>query len=141
MSAEANKAAVRQWVEAGWNRGDFSNIDSIYAVDYTYNDPSAPPLPKGPQSIISVVSTYRAAFPDVRMTIEDMISEGDKVVWRWTVTGTHNGPLMGISASGKPVRLSGIVISRFINGKWSEDWSNWDTLGMLQQVGAVPVPN
>jgi steroid delta-isomerase-like uncharacterized protein len=141
MSAEANKAVIRQWVETGWNHGDFSTINNIYAADYAYNDPSAPPLPKGPQAIMGVVSTYRGAFPDVRMTIEDMVSEGDKVVWRWTVTGTHNGPLMGIPASGKSVRLSGIVISRFVNGKWAEDWANWDTLGMLQQIGAAPVPN
>jgi predicted ester cyclase len=67
-----------------------------------------------------------------------MMAEGDKVVWRWCITGTHAGELMGIPPTGKSIKISGIVISRFANGKWAEDYVNWDTLGMLQQIGVVP---
>jgi predicted ester cyclase len=68
-----------------------------------------------------------------------MIAEGDKVVWRWRITGTHRGELNGIPPTGKPISITGIVISRFAGGKWAEDYVNWDTLGMLQQIGVVPV--
>jgi steroid delta-isomerase-like uncharacterized protein len=138
MSAEANKTTIRQWVEAGWNRGDFSNINSMYTADYIFNDPSAPNLPRGPQAIMAVVNIYRTAFPDLRMTVEELVSEGDKVAWRWVVKGTHTGLLMNIPPTGKPVTIAGIVVSRFVDGKWAEDFVNWDTLGMMQQIGVIP---
>ena len=85
-------------------------------------------------------ATYRAAFPDTHLTIEDQIAEGDKVVTRWTATGTNQGTLMGIPPSGKRVTITGISITRIANGKAVEDWVNFDTLGMLQQIGAIPTP-
>ena len=139
MSTEANKAMIRQWVDEAWNNGDFSHAEQFYTADYTYHDPSAPAgMPKGPQGIIGMVSMYRVGLPDVHMTIEDMVAEGDKVVWRWSVVGTHNGPLMGIPPTGIKSENGGIIITRFVNGKWAEDWNNWDTLGMLQRLGVIP---
>jgi predicted ester cyclase len=67
-----------------------------------------------------------------------MVAEGDKVAWRWRITGTHSGDLMGIPPTGKPINITGIVVSRFAQGKWAEDYVNWDTLGMFQQIGVVP---
>jgi steroid delta-isomerase-like uncharacterized protein len=80
----------------------------------------------------------RAAFPDTRMTIEDEIAEGDKVVIRWTIRGTHKGEYMGIAPTGKEVTVTGISVYRIERGKIVEDWSNNDMLGMLQQLGAIP---
>ncbi len=82
----------------------------------------------------------RTAMPDLQFTIEDMVAEGDKVVWRWTVRGTQTGPLMGLPPTGKRATVTGIIISRFANGKWQEDYNNWDTFGMLKQMGVIPAP-
>jgi predicted ester cyclase len=84
------------------------------------------------------VSTYRAAFPDARITVEQQLAEGDLVATRWSGRGTHDGELMGVSPTGKQVTVSGLTISRLEGGKIVEEFQNWDTLGMLQQLGAVP---
>ena len=83
---------------------------------------------------------YRSAFPDMQLTIEDQIAEGDKVVTRWTARGTHQGELMGIPPTGKQATVTGITVGRVANGKFVESWSNFDALGMMQQLGVVPVP-
>jgi steroid delta-isomerase-like uncharacterized protein len=140
MSTEQNKATVRAWVEAAWNQGNLSMADGLYAADYVYHDPASPTEVRGVEGIKGLVTMYRTAMPDLRFTIEDMIAEGDKVVWRWTVRGTHRGPLMGIPATGRSGTVTGIIITRFANGKWQEDYNNWDTLGMLQQFGVIPTP-
>jgi predicted ester cyclase len=74
------------------------------------------------------------------MAIEDQIAEGDKVVTRWSTSAVHTGNLMGIPASGKPGMVSGITISRVAGGRIAEEWTNWDQVGMLQQIGAIPTP-
>jgi len=77
------------------------------------------------------------AFPDARYTVEDQLADGDKVFTRWSWTGTHKGELMGIALTGKPVRISGMVIDRIVDGKIVEEWEEWDALGMMQQLGVV----
>jgi steroid delta-isomerase-like uncharacterized protein len=81
---------------------------------------------------------YRAAFPDLRVEVESQVAEGDLVVTRWASTGTHEGDLPGLPASHNKVTVTGIAIDRLENGKIVEAWGNWDTLGMMQQIGAVP---
>src|SRR5947207_1147498 len=93
MSTEQNKAIIQRWVKEAWNAGNLVLADELYAADYAYRDPSAPPMPAGPEAIKQVVATYRAAIPDMRFEIEDMIAEGDKVVWRWMARGTNTGAL------------------------------------------------
>ncbi len=78
------------------------------------------------------------AFPDSKFTIEQMVAEGDTVVVRWTVRGTHKGDLMGNAPTGKPISLSGVSVCRLADGKLVEGWGNWDALGMFQQLGIVP---
>jgi steroid delta-isomerase-like uncharacterized protein len=138
MSAEQNKAIVRRWVDGGWNAGDLDLVDEFYADDYTLHDPAMPV--HGPESFKQYVAMYRSVFPDLRFTLEDMVAEGDRVAWRITARGTHQGPLMGIRPTGKQVAISAIIVSRFIGGRWAEDWVNMDMLGMLQQIGAIPTP-
>ena len=138
MSAEQNKAIVRRWVDGGWNGGNFGLVDEFYADDYTLHDPAMPI--HGRAGFKQYVAMYRSVFPDLHFTIEDMLAEADTVAWRITARGTHKGALMGIPPSDKPVAISAIIISRFVDGKWAEDWANIDMLGMLQQIGAIPAP-
>ena len=81
---------------------------------------------------------YGVAFPDIQMTVEEQVAEGDRVVTRWSAQGTHEGELMGVPASGKQVTVSGITIARLADGKIQEEWSNWDGLGLMEQIGAMP---
>jgi predicted ester cyclase len=83
---------------------------------------------------------FRAGYSDAQITVDDQIAEGDKVASRWTGRGTHDGELMGIAPTGKHVAVAGLTISRVENGRVVEEWTNWDTLGMLQQLGAIPAP-
>jgi steroid delta-isomerase-like uncharacterized protein len=131
-------AIVEQWVEGGWNNGDLALVDEFYAPDYTIHDPTAPDFPGGREAFKGYVTTLRTGLPDIHFTVEDLIEQGDKVVWRFVARGTHQGNLLGIPPTGRPGTVSGIVISRFAGGKWTEDWVNWDALGMLQQFGAIP---
>jgi steroid delta-isomerase-like uncharacterized protein len=139
MSAEQNKAIVSRWVAGGWNGGDLSLVDEFYA-DYTLHSPGMPDV-QGTEAFKAFVTMYRSAFPDIHFTLEGMVAEGDKVAWRATTRGTHRGELMGIPPTGKPIVVSSSIVSRFENGKWAEDWVLIDMLGMLQQLGVIPVPD
>ena len=138
MSTEENKGNERRLVEEGWNQGNTAVFDELFAADYLGHDPSGPL--HGPEGFKQFYATYRTAFPDTHLTIEDQIADQDTVASRWTATGTHQGPLMGIPPSGKRVRVTGITISRYASGKIAEEWFSYDTLGMLQQLGAIPMP-
>ena len=92
----------------------------------------------GPDGLKQFVQIYRGAFPDVRITINDQIAEGDKVVTRWTATGTHKGQLMGIAPTNKHATVTGVDIDRYQDGKVVEAWASYDMFGMLQQLGVVP---
>lgn len=139
MTTEDNKTLVRRWTEEAWNKGNLSIVEEIYAATYVGHDPASPiGDPVGPEGAKQFVATYRRAFPDTHITIEQLVAEGDTVVSRFTARGTHNGPLMDLAPTGKPVTVTGIGISRVAGGKIVEEWTNYDALGMLQQLGAVP---
>jgi len=95
---------------------------------------------RGPAGVKELIAGYRAAFPDIHVTIEDQIADGDLVVSRWSAKGTHQGELMGIPATGKHATVTGITIDRIADGLIVESWNNWDTLGLMQQLGAIPAP-
>ena len=110
-------------------------------LNLTAQAPQLPPaVSAGLEAYKQFLSMYITAFPDLQFTVEDMIAEGDRVVARCTTRGSHQGTLMGIPPSGKRVTITGISITRIANGKAVEDWVNFDTLGMLQQIGAIPMP-
>jgi steroid delta-isomerase-like uncharacterized protein len=136
--SEENKALVRRWFEELFNEGNLEVADEIFASNNIPHDPSLPNLPLGPEGAKQLVNLYRSAFPDVRLTIEDELADGDKVVTRWVGRGTHQGVLMGVAPTGEQVETTGISIWRIEEGKIVESWANYDTLGMLQQVGALP---
>jgi len=134
MSAEDNKAIYRRIVEEGFNKGNMSVLDELVAANHVNHTDNV----HGPEEYKRFISMYRAAFPDLQMTIEFQIAEGDKVVNRWTSHGTHRGDLMGIPPTGKQVAVTGTYIARIVGGKIAEEWGNMDTLGMMQQLGIIP---
>jgi steroid delta-isomerase-like uncharacterized protein len=139
MGTETNKEIIRRLAEEPW-RGNFDVVDEHVADDYVGHDPSNPEPLRGPAGVKEFIRTYRTAFRDARVTVEEQLAEGDFVATRWTGRGIHEGELMGIQPTGKEATVSGITISRLRNDKVVEEWSNWDTLGMLVQLGAVPEP-
>jgi steroid delta-isomerase-like uncharacterized protein len=134
---EENKALVRRWFEEAFNAGDLSQLDRYFAPTYDVHNPDIPPNLEGFTGFITML---RSAFPDMRVTIEEQIAEGDRVVQRFTARGTHRGELMGVPPTGKPVSMSVIDIVRIEDGRMAEGWFVGDFLGLLQQVGAIPAP-
>jgi steroid delta-isomerase-like uncharacterized protein len=136
--SEENKAVSKRFFEA-WNARDMAAFDEIYAPDAVDHDPQNPfPDLRGPESAKRFCEMYSTGYSDGRYEVHEQIAEGDVVVTRWTGKGTHDGELMGIAATGKPVEVEGITIDRHAGGKITETWTCWDTLGMMQQLGAIP---
>ena len=140
MAGTDLKALVRRELEELFGRGNLDVADEIVATDYVGHDPALPEPIRGPEGLKQMVGGYRAAFPDLEVTVEQQIAEGDLVVTRWKARGTHRGELMGIAPTGRQATITGISIERVVDGKIVEDWTNWDTLGMMQQLGAIPEP-
>jgi steroid delta-isomerase-like uncharacterized protein len=141
MSTEANKAIVVQLYEEIFNKGDLDLADKLVASNAVNHDPQQPPdVPSGPQGLKATVTMLRSAFPDDHHTIEDLVAEGDKVVVRTTLTGTHQGSFLGLAPTGKHITNTSIHIFRIASGKIVEVWANRDDLGVLQQLGAIPAP-
>ncbi len=136
--SEQNKAIVRRLFEELWNKGNLSVADQLFSPNYAHHDPSTPDFGRGPESERKRATLYRTAFPDLQLTIEDIIAEGQTVMARWSCRGTHKGDLSGIAPTGKQVTISGVTIARFTNGKMVEGWVNWDALGLMQRLGVVP---
>ena len=139
--SEANKAIARRFIEEAFNKGNMAALDEIVAPGHTNTGPgSIPGLPPGPEGSKQIVSVYRNAFPDIHITVEDQIADGDKVASRWTARGTHKGELTGIPPTGKSAVVTGMCIDRIVNGKIVESWGIFDQLGMLTQLGVMPPP-
>ena len=137
MSPEDNKALVRRYLEAAWNQGNVGILDELMAPTYArYMSGQAAPLNREGQK--QRISSFHRAFPDLHLSIEELIAEGDKVVFRVTVRGTQQGMLMGIPPTGKQVAVTAIDIARVADGKIVDHWGQMDTLGLLQQLGALP---
>jgi steroid delta-isomerase-like uncharacterized protein len=135
---EENKAISRRVVEEVFNKGRLAAADELVAPDFIGHDPALPQPLRGPDGLRAQAEGYRSAFPDMRITIEDEIAEGDRVVTRWMARGTHEAELFGIPATGKQATVTGITIDRIVGGRIVETWNNWDTFGLLQQLGAIP---
>ncbi len=138
--SEENKALIQRFVEEAFNKGNLDVADEVYASTFISHDPTAPEGQGSPEGVKQFVSTYLSAFPDGHTTVEDSIAEGDKVAYRWTFRGTHQGELMGISPTGEQVEITGITINRLSGGKIEEQWNLFDQLGMLQQLGVASAP-
>lgn len=137
MSTETNKNIIRRLNEEVWERGNLAIVDELCASDAIFhtNDPLTPDYGSGPKALKQIFTLYRAAFPDTKVTLDDLIAEEDRVVTRWTARGTHKGDLLGTAPTNKQVTVTGMDIYRIVDGKIKENWGNWDTMGMMQQLG------
>jgi predicted ester cyclase len=134
VSAEENKATFRRYVEEVTNQGNLELADEIFD-SYIAHQPDGSVLQRGPEDVKRFQAEFRSAFPDIRATIEDQVAEGDKVVTRWKIRGTHEGDFRGIAPTGQQVEINGIGIFRFSpEGKVIESWDSYDQLGIMRQA-------
>lgn len=136
MSTEENKAIVRRFFEEGPSKGNLDIADELLSPDFTLHVPL--PASQGIEGINEVITTCRAAFEHLNVTIEDITAEGNKVAARFTARGIHKGNFMGLPATGKPITMTGIEIFRIKDGKIAELWGEANLLGLMQQLGIIP---
>lgn len=137
---ERNKALYRRYIQEVFNEGRLDRLDELLSPSYVYRN--APPgTPPGAEGIKQVVSMFRGAFPDLQITFEDQVAEGEMVCSRTTMRGTHRGDaIFGIPATGNAVAMTGMTIARITDGRVAETWVQNDVLGLLNQLGAGPSP-
>ncbi|WP_458205642.1 ester cyclase [Haladaptatus sp. NG-SE-30] len=138
MTPEENKRLVRRDINEIWTEGNVAVIDEIYDENFVLHDPSAPGETRGRDDYREYVDTYRTAFPDSEYTAEEIVAEADIVVLRYTAHGTHEGELMGIEPTGEEATVSGMEMYRVEGEKIVEMWTNYDALGVFQQLDIVP---
>lgn len=139
MSAE-NKAIIGRLYEEVWNKRKLEVLSELVSPSHALHGPNFSGSAIGPEAYKGQVSGFLAGFPDLRWTIEDIVAENDRVVACWTFAGTHRGDFMGVPATNKKVSVDGMTIHHITSGKIMDSYSNWDALGLMQQLGVVSVP-
>jgi steroid delta-isomerase-like uncharacterized protein len=135
--SDAKKQFVRLWFEEVWNKGRADAIDELAAVNTVVH--GLGDVMRGPEGFKPFHSAFRDAFPDIQVTVDDVICEGDMVAARWTAKGTHRGAGLGFGATGRTMQVTGMTFARIdADGRLCEGWNSFDRLGMLQQLGVVP---
>ncbi len=137
---ERNKEIVERFVREVVNEGDYEVVDELFAPEYVRHDPTLPEEKRGPEGFTETVELWRTGFPDVEMTIDEIVAEDDLVAFRATETGTHEGEFMGVEPTGRRVELTGNVMHRLKDGKLVETWACFDMLGLFDQLGAIEPP-
>jgi hypothetical protein len=140
MAAGAHEALVRRWIDEAWNRGNLAVLDEIIAPGFVRHAPGERREWRGPAGLGQFITLFRTGLPDLRITVDDVVTEGEKVAYRGTGRGTHRGELLGVPPTGRAVAVTYTVIARVAGGQFQEDWLDFDALGLLQQLGAVPAP-
>jgi steroid delta-isomerase-like uncharacterized protein len=136
--ADEPKRIVRRLIDEAYNNGRLEVVDALFVPDAVVHDPALQHDVVGVSAIREMIAGFRRAFPDFVVLIEDQIAEGDRVALRWAARGTHRGDLWGIAATGKEITVTGTSLYRFALGRIAESWTNWDTIGLMQQLGVVP---
>ena len=137
---EQNKAAMRRIYEDIWNQGNFNVVDEIVSPDYVGHLPTPPGAPSGREGLRWLIQMYRTAFPDIHVQVDDQFAEGDKVLTRITIQGTHQGLFMNVPPTNKKISVTALVVTRFKNGQNVEGWAELDRFGLMQQLGVIPAP-
>jgi len=138
VSIEENMVNQRRVFEEGFNQKNLTVIDEFFAPNYSFKSPLGMDI-KGAEGFKEILAMMQVAIPNLNVTINDMLADDDKVITRFTMTGTFTGEMMGISPTGKSMSVSGIVITRWEDGKEVEAWESFDTLAYYQQLG-IPIP-
>lgn len=135
-----NKQIAHRFMEECWNKGSLNMVSEFLSANCRYHDPVFPHLTSGADNIRSHIENCRRGFPDMRITIDDTIAEGNEVVHHWTVTGTHKGQFLGLAPTNKKATVSGTSIFRIENSKISEQWSDWNLMTLMEQLGIAAAP-
>ncbi|MGH7962458.1 MAG: ester cyclase [Candidatus Binatia bacterium] len=133
MTAADNKAVLRRYGEEVWNKGNLALFDELIAPNLVLRFPG---VPETRDDFRAFVPQFRAAFPDLQLTIADLVAEGDLVAVHWTMRGTQRGVFQGIAPTGKAVTMTMTVFYRLRDGQIEQAWGDWDLLGVQQQLGA-----
>ena len=136
--SESNKELSRRFTDL-FSTGDLESAKEILSPDVIFHGTSGDGEVRGREQMCKFVAAYRTAFPDARSSVEDQVAEGDKVVTRWRARGTHRGELGPIAATGNEFEMDGVTIERIEEGRIAEVWVARDELGLLRQLGVVPV--
>lgn len=136
---EANKALARNFYAELWNKGNFDAAPRFLHPDHFDHNPPLPGQGQGSQGVIDMISTFRAAFPDLVMSVDEIVAEDDRVVERLTLTGTHRGTFMGVPATGRTISVKSINVCRIEDGLVRERWGVGDDVSMMEQLGLLPV--
>jgi steroid delta-isomerase-like uncharacterized protein len=139
ITEEEAKALAESSLEI-WNEGNLALIEEVYAPEYVRHDSAFPEDIVGLDDFKKLITFMRTAYPDFKVTFDDMIVKGDKVVVRWTMIGTNTGPRGDLPPTGKKVRISGISMSRIVNGKTAEEWEFYNSLDVALQLGFTLTP-
>jgi steroid delta-isomerase-like uncharacterized protein len=139
MSTNDNKSVIRTFIEDVINQGRLERADDLVIEDFVELDP-LPGQSQGREGLKEVIGQMRSAFPDILWTVDEMLAEGDKVLTRFTWSGTHQGAFLGVPATGRRITVKGTVIDRLVAGRMADSRILMDTLGMMQQLGVLPVP-
>jgi steroid delta-isomerase-like uncharacterized protein len=140
--SDENKKIARKVMEECWNKGRMETVDEVISAGCRFHDPVFPSFTSGAENFKEHIRTTRTAFPDLKFTIEDTIAERNEVVLHWTARGTHRGPFLGMPATEKHANVSGTTICRIEKGKIMEQWTDWNLLTLLEQLGlAASVSN
>jgi steroid delta-isomerase-like uncharacterized protein len=139
MSEPEYKSIAQRFNEDVWGRGDEAVLEELLDPGFVDHDPLPGQSPDR-EGHKQILAAFRSAFPDLNVTTEDMVAEGDKVVTRWTARGTHQGELLGIAPTGREVRIKGIDVLRIAEGRIVERWAEYNDLEVMQQLGAIPEP-
>ena len=139
MSGEESKAIVRRFWGV-WEEANIDLVNELLAPDYITHTPATPDQPTGPEGVKGVVAMFQSGMPDLKVVIEDMIAEGDKVAVRYTLEGTHEGDLFGVPPTGQRLSIKSIAVGRGSDGKIRDHWRVTDSLDMMQQLGVIPAP-
>jgi steroid delta-isomerase-like uncharacterized protein len=136
MTPEERKGLVRRLIDESWNRGNLEVCDEVFATHCSFHDPSFPV--DGVAGIKEQVRQLRAANPDLHLDVHDVLADGGMTAARWTMGGTARGEFRGLPATGKTFVITGMTIDKWDGDRIVEEWTNYDLLGALQQLGAIP---
>jgi steroid delta-isomerase-like uncharacterized protein len=137
MTTKANKAVVRQYVDENLNRGNVEVIDELFAADAGFHFPGNPRA-MDREGLKQTSLLFHSAFPDQHTSLGDLFADGDRVAARFAFRGTHQGDFQGIPPTGRAVTMDGMGIWQIADGKIAEHWVQFDALGLMQQIGAIP---